>query len=151
MAYYKVAYSIRYIRISTSPHIISSARLLKSVGTCPPPVSCGSPVRRGRALLDAARLRPAALAALPRHNKLPAALHKHYTALEVNKMVGWRKNIWYNKITFKMSNSLKVQPFLPYCVNCMAFYNSIGIKIMSYSLELFRTSGASDDISDLLL
>lgn len=58
------------------------ARLLKSVGTCVVVSGRGSPVRRAR-LLDAARLRPSALAALPRHNKLPAALHKHYTALEV--------------------------------------------------------------------
>ncbi|XP_075981082.1 protein C1orf43 homolog [Anticarsia gemmatalis] len=62
--------------------LLDAARLLKSVGTCVVSTACGSPVRRGRALLDAARLRPAALAALPRHNKLPTALHKHYTALE---------------------------------------------------------------------
>ncbi|CAB3244299.1 unnamed protein product [Arctia plantaginis] len=64
--------------------LLDAARLLKSVGTCPAPLPRDSPVRRGRALLDAARLRPALppLPALPRSNKLPAALHKHYTALE---------------------------------------------------------------------
>ncbi|KAH9635940.1 hypothetical protein HF086_017431 [Spodoptera exigua] len=62
------------------------ARLLKSVGTCVVVSGRGSPVRRAR-LLDAARLRPSALAALPRHNKLPAALHKHYTALELEEEV----------------------------------------------------------------
>ncbi|KAF9799771.1 hypothetical protein SFRURICE_005064 [Spodoptera frugiperda] len=61
--------------------LLDAARLLKSVGTCVVVSGRGSPVRRAR-LLDAARLRPSALAALPRHNKLPAALHKHYTALE---------------------------------------------------------------------
>lgn len=58
--------------------LLDAARLLKSVGTCRVETPRGSPQRRPARLLDAARLRPAALAA----NKLPAALHKHYTALE---------------------------------------------------------------------
>ncbi|PZC74110.1 protein C1orf43 homolog [Helicoverpa armigera] len=56
--------------------LLDAARLLGRVGGCVGGGGRASPVRRGR-LLDAARLRP-----LPRHNNLPAALHKHYTALE---------------------------------------------------------------------
>ncbi|GBP63384.1 Uncharacterized protein C1orf43 homolog [Eumeta japonica] len=61
--------------------LLDAARLLKSVGTCPRTSPRGTPARRPARLLDAARLRPG-LAALPGANKLPAALHKHYTALE---------------------------------------------------------------------
>ncbi|CAK1584049.1 unnamed protein product [Parnassius mnemosyne] len=55
--------------------LLDAARLLKSVGACGRSAARDSPQRRPARLLDASRLRPGALAALP-------ALHNQYTALE---------------------------------------------------------------------
>ncbi|XP_068620416.1 protein C1orf43 homolog [Battus philenor] len=62
--------------------LLDAARLLKSVGACSRTSPRDSPQRRPARLLDPARLRPTALAALPGANKLPAVLHNQYTALE---------------------------------------------------------------------